>query len=468
MLLVSTYELGHQPLHVASPAAALIAAGHEVAAWDLAVDPWDERADELVSWADALGVSVPMHTAMRLAVRLIRQIRSGGATLPVCLYGLYAPLAQEPELADVADHLITGEYLDALVEWVGTLGRTGGPRADPDRHRSGEMGQSGPKAVRVELGKTTPFLPARHLLPPLERYAHLDTGSGEVLAGYVEASHGCRHRCTHCPVPLVYDGRTRIVGTEALLADIGQLVASGASHITFGDPDFLNGPRHALRVLNAVHDAYPQLSFDCTVKVEHILAHEPIWKDVARLGCLFVVSALESADEATLVTLDKGHTVADAARAVAILDQAGIQLRPSWLPFSPWTTLDHIAQMVDFIAQNCLISATDPVHYGIRLLLPPGSALLDRQDVASTLVAYDPDALSWTWVSPDPAVDALQAKLASIAEDAARCGVGVDQTWEEVRSAVAQATSRPLLGARVSKDCLGSERRPRLTESWFC
>jgi len=38
VLLVSTYELGHQPLHVASPAALLRRVGHDVRCLDLSVE----------------------------------------------------------------------------------------------------------------------------------------------------------------------------------------------------------------------------------------------------------------------------------------------------------------------------------------------------------------------------------------------------------------------------------------------
>ena len=34
-----------------------------------------------------------------------------------------------------------------------------------------------------------------------------------------------------------------------MLADIARLVAIGARHITLGDPDFLNGVRHSLRIV---------------------------------------------------------------------------------------------------------------------------------------------------------------------------------------------------------------------------
>src|SRR3954447_5772224 len=179
VLLVSTYELGHQPLHVASPAAALRAAGHEVRCIDLAVERW--RPDE-VDWADRVAFSVPMHTAMRLAVcaaesgRAARpglwaagSVRRARPELPVCFYGLYAPVSRDRTLGRVADCLIAGEYEPELVRWVN--GEAAGPL--------------------VQLGRGTFELPARDLLPPLDQYAHLALGGEERMVGYVEASHGC-------------------------------------------------------------------------------------------------------------------------------------------------------------------------------------------------------------------------------------------------------------------------------------
>ena len=92
VLLISTYELGHQPLHVASPAAALRRAGHEVRCLDLSVQPWDHSALE---WTQAVGFSVPMHTAMRLALSAGRRARREHPELPLCFYGLYATVSRE-------------------------------------------------------------------------------------------------------------------------------------------------------------------------------------------------------------------------------------------------------------------------------------------------------------------------------------------------------------------------------------
>ena len=82
------------------------------------------------------------------------------------------------------------------------------------------------------------------------------------------------------------------------------------------------------RFARAVHTEFPDITFDCTVKVEHILRDESVWSELSDLGCLFVVSAFECVDDDTLVRLDKGHTTADAALAVAVLRRHGIEVRP--------------------------------------------------------------------------------------------------------------------------------------------
>ena len=429
--LLSCYELGHQPLGVARPAARLRAAGHDVRCHDLAVTPWDPK---LVRWADRLACCVPMHTATRLARQVIDDVRRRRPALPIACFGLYGEA-----MADRADRVLAGETDTALLAWV-------------EGHDDGRV---------VHLGRTTAGgVPARDLLPPLDRYARLVEGDRERLVAVVEASHGCAHRCRHCPVPVVYDGRIRVVAVEAVLADVAQQVAAGAQHVTFADPDFFNGIHHARRVVHAVHDAFPDLTFDCTVKVEHILTHRDIWPDMAAAGCLFVVSAFECVDDATLARLDKGHTTADEARAVAVLRAQGIEVRPSWLPFTPWTTLAALRALVDFVADHDLVGNVDPVQYTIRLLLPPGSLLLDHPDLAPHLGDYDPDQLSYRWRAADPAIDRLHVELAALVEDAVGAGAAIPDVYTRVRDALGLPP--------VVVDHDRAARVPRLSEPWFC
>ena len=381
VLLVATYELGHQPGNLAGPAGRLRDRGHEVRALDTSLDPWDPS---LVDWADRVAFSVPMHTATRLARELATTI-----TKPVCCYGLYASMCD-----DVADVVIAGEYEDALVAWV-----------------EGE-----PVGVPVQLGPARPEPrtgsgPARALLPPLDRYVRLSVGNEMRVVGSVEASRGCAHRCRHCPVPVVYDGRVRVADEAAVLADIDQLVAAGAQHITFGDPDFLNAPQHSMRIVRALHARFPDVTFDCTVKVEHVLAHQDLLAELRDSGCLFMVSAFESLNDETLDRLDKGHTAADAAHAVTLLRTHGIDVRPSFLPFTPWTTRADIVDLLEFAYAHDLVGSIDPVQYTIRLLLPEGSLLLDHPDLAPFVGPWDPARLTYEWTPADPRMDALQREL---------------------------------------------------------
>ncbi len=437
VLLVASYELGHQPLGVAAPAGALRERGHDVRCIDLSVQQWDT---ELVSWADRIAFSVPMHTATRIARQAIDAVRSQRPTLPVACYGLYGANA-----ADTADRVLAGETDDALIEWIED--ETSTSTGVVHRGRGAAAGTSA--------------RPARDLLPPLEQYAKLAIGTEERVVGSVEASHGCSHRCRHCPVPVVYDGRIRIVNADSVLDDAAQQIAAGARHLTFGDPDFFNGVHHSLRVVRALHERFPDVTFDCTVKVEHVLRHVDAWAELAASGCLFVVSAFECVDDATLARLDKGHTAADEARAVTVLRDHGIEVRPSWMPFTPWTTLGQVQALLDFVADHDLVQNVDPVQYTIRLLLPDGSLLLDHPDLAPHLGSYEDARGTFTWTAADPAMDRLHADIAALVEEMLAAGDDDVAIYQAIR-ALCDLTPATV-AARAPAD-----RPPRLTEPWFC
>jgi radical SAM superfamily enzyme YgiQ (UPF0313 family) len=450
--LISTYELGHQPLHVASPAAALRRAGHEVRCRDLSVQPWDAGALE---WAQAVGFSVPMHTAMRLALSAGRRVRREHPGLPICFYGLYATVSRELIEGELAARVIAGEYEPALTAWVDELSVSRAPAPTVDR-------------PIIHLQRGTFDLPARELLPGLERYARLAVGGEERLVGYVEASHGCVHRCRHCPVPTVYDGRIRVVQAETVLRDVERLAAMGARHVTFGDPDFLNGWRHSLAIVRALHERCPELTFDCTTKVEHVLEHAGMWEEMAACGCLFVICALESVNDEILVRLDKGHTTAEAVLALDVLREHGIETRPSFMPFTPWSTPRDVLEIVDFVAAHDLVANVDPVQYTIRLLVPDGSLLLERKDLREHLGPYEAERLSYPWRSADPAADRLHGRLSALVQQSAAAQEATGLTFARIRAAAREATGEPG-GPEPEAIPMGStEGRPRITEPWFC
>src|SRR5207253_9597643 len=163
-----------------------------------------------------------------------------------------------------------------------------------------------------------------------------------------------------------------------------------------------------------LHERWPEVTFDATIKIEHLLQHRAVVSDLARCGLMFVTSAVESLNDDVLRRLDKGHTAADVPVALRIVRDAGAELRPTFLPYTPWTTLRDVPALFEFALEHDLVDAIDPVQYTLRLLLPPGSLLIDRD--APWLRGFDEAAFTWRWEHPDARVDALQRASAEAAQ----------------------------------------------------
>ncbi len=491
ILLISCYELGHQPIGLAQPVGFLEQKGYAPYTLDLSVEEFDR---ERVEQARVVGISVPMHTALSLGCQVAERIRQTNPNAHICFYGLYASLNAGYLLERLADFVIGGEYETPLVNLLNQLGNLQSSQntmhaTDPDFATQVE-------GVSCAESIVSPFLkkvswpsqdstshtssraifpsPTRTTLPPLSEYARLEYQGQEHVVGYVEASRGCLHTCLHCPIVPVYQGRFFLFPASAVLADIRQQVKAGAVHITLGDPDFLNGPGHSLNIVRAMHEEFPHLTFDFTTKIEHILKHQSTFKEFSQLGCLFVISAVESFSENVLVHLDKGHTRQDIFLAHDILQSVGITLRPSLVAFTPWTTLEDYAEMFELVEQHGLIDCIDPVQYSVRLLVPPGSALLTPPKTHSTPMAQfmgslDQQKFQHIWTHPDPRMDSLQKAVTKVVENNTKAKEDPECTfyrvWELVYATTGREWSSMNKAASMNPDRV---RPPRMTEPWFC
>ena len=127
-----------------------------------------------------------------------------------------------------------------------------------------------------------------------------------------------------------------------------------------------------------MHAEFPSLTFDFTTKVEHVIKHRGVFPEFSQLGCLFTVSAVESLSDRVLQILEKNHTRRDIEEAIEIVHTENIALRPTWVAFTPWTSLRDYLEVFEFVSSHALIDHVDPVQYAVRLLIPPGSYLLNR------------------------------------------------------------------------------------------
>ena len=457
ILLISCYELGHQPFHLASLCAMLQQAGYAPATVDTAVETLTEVA---ISRARLVAISVPMHTALHLGQQVALRVRSINPSASICFYGLYALLNADYLLLGTIDAAMGGEYEGPFLNYVAAVeqGKTESIAGVTTR-----QSKSGPWIKRTSF-----IAPVRLDLPSPDHYARLETNGVASLAGYTETTRGCKHTCLHCPITPIYHGRFFAVPVEIVLADIRTQVKQGVGHITFGDPDFFNGPGHAMRITRALHQEFPGITFDATIKIEHLLKHRHLLPELKSLGCAFIVSAVESLNDNVLRHLDKGHTSADVAEAIELMAQMGIPLRPSLMPFSPWETLESYITLLNFFEERRLIEQIDPVHFSIRLLVPPGSTLLDTVDSPQWLGELDSAAFTYRWRHSDSRMDALYEKVAALVERAERAKASPIETFFHIK-AMALAISGKDVDVVEAVQEYGSPRvLPHLTESWFC
>ncbi len=436
VLVVALYELGRPPSDAMTLVNSLRADGLSATWCDLAVDEWSEE----FGTCDLAVFLVPMHTAARLVVEAAARLRVERPTLPTGTFGLYAHVAG-PQLEASVDMSFGPDEYPALLRWVTDLGVATHPAAQHVNKRA-----------------------------DLTKYARLSINDELRVAGSVGASSGCLHRCRHCPVPVGFDGRIRLTSADSVLEEIDRQVDSGAQHISFADPDFLNARSHSLRIVRALHERYPSVTFDCTVKVEHILKYPDLWDEFAQLGCLFVISAFECVDDRVLEILDKGHVAADCETALKIVRAAGIEVRPSFLPFTPWSSLLGIGDLFAFVERCDLIDSIDAIQLAIRLLVPVGSLLVEHPEMQSLIGTYDAAGMTYSWRSSDPRVDALQAELAAIAETGSVTAESPRETYARMREAVGRSLVEASIEVPFGEAIpFGSVvGRPRMTESWFC
>ncbi|HEY1205222.1 MAG: CUAEP/CCAEP-tail radical SAM protein [Bryobacteraceae bacterium] len=435
ILLVSTYELGRQPFGLASAAAWLRARGHTVDCADLAVEVLPKAA---VCEANVVAFFLPMHTATRLAARAIERVRALNPAARLGCFGLYAPLNEAYLRGLGVEIVVGGEFEQPLADTI--------ERAAP--------------ATAVSTARQQFLVPDRTGLPPLADYARLHVNGSVKLAGYTEASRGCKHLCRHCPVVPVYNGRFRIVPPEVVIEDIRRQVAAGAGHISFGDPDFFNGPAHALRIVRAFAERYPDLTYDVTIKIEHLLKHRDLVPVLRETGCLFVTTAVESIEDEVLARLEKGHTRADFIEVARLCREAGLELAPTFIPFTPWTTWAGYRGLLRLLVDLDLVDRVAPVQLGLRLLVTAGSRLLELPEIAAAIGEFDQAALIYPWCHADASLDDLSAavlRLVARERQSSRRDIFA-RIWQ-------LATSDPL---PENFDLLPRAAIPFLNEPWYC
>src|SRR5262249_14548152 len=119
--------------------------------------------------------------------------------------------------------------------------------------------------------------------------------------------------------------------------------------------------------------------------------------------------------------------------------ELGMTLHPTFVPFTPWTTLEIYRDLLETLAELELVENVAPIQLAIRLLIPAKSRLLELPAIARTLERFDETLLVYRWSHRDRRVDALAQEVEFIAATAEKQNWTRAQAFEQIYAAAARA-----------------------------
>ncbi|MFB4212861.1 RCCLKC-tail radical SAM protein [Shouchella sp. 1P09AA] len=412
ILLVSSFEGGFQPSTIATAATPLIKDGHDVQVLDTYVEGIVESKFE---GKDLIAISIPLFDAVHAGVELSKKAAEINPTAHVTFFGQHATINARRFTGKYSHSSVTGEWEKPLRLLA--------------QHLEGNYEGDIPGLVTAEhiinethiapcMDRKSFDLPSRSILPSLHKYPqkqinHL-LGSDQVV-GSTEIARGCHHRCLYCSVFAAYGGKVLLIPEDIVINDVRNLVEDGMTHLTFVDADFFNAKYHGIKIIRALNKEFPNLTYDFTTRVDHILENKETLVELRNLGVKFITSALEFPSEQVLDEVAKETSVTDIEDAIWYLKDIGIKLNPTFIMFNPWTSLDDLTHFRSFVDKNDLNQYIDPIQYETRLYLYKGSPLLNQQSIKNLdLTEHE---FHFDWKHPNQEVDELYYEMLTPAEE---------------------------------------------------
>ena len=426
ILLLSFYDLGKQPKIISELVQKIDTSNNIIEIIDYSIEDKNVITEEY----DVLGINASMHTASVLAEEFLN-----GKVLPkkLFVFGLYAHVFADmfPQFVSI-DNFLNND----IEEYLGIK-----------------------QNINYSFKNT---VPDRSKLPHISEYSHIIDGENNIIAGSTETTYGCKHECTHCPVPIQFHGSFKTFGEEKIMQDVSNQVEDGAKHISFNDPDFFNGPKHAIKILELLNNKHPEITYDSTIKVEHILKYPQYFQELKELNMLFVISAFETTNDKVLNILKKNHTADDLKRAVELSLSNSIDIRPTWMPFTPWTEVKDFVNIINLIENYKLRETVAPIQLTIKLLIPKNSLILSSNEIEPYIGVFDPTSFSYQWTYKNPEIDKLQKQLFEYVLN----NESIDE-YEQYLGLVDIVQSHT--GVSLIRHSEYVKRSvPKLSETWFC
>ena len=192
-----------------------------------------------MSDANLVAISVPLFDSIQPAIALSKEIRKINPRTHVTFFGQHATIHAQKLASTYGDSCIRGDWEYPLINLARYLMGNNSELVGVLLADDAKKGKSTP----VYIGRNDLRVPARSILPPLDKYPqpHVERimGSKQVV-GATEIARGCHHKCLYCSVFAAYNGKVVLIPEDIVLEDAKNLVEQGMTHLSFIDADFFN------------------------------------------------------------------------------------------------------------------------------------------------------------------------------------------------------------------------------------
>jgi len=250
----------------------------------------------------------------------------------------------------------------------------------------GEISQTGPHQFISDLDILP--LPARDLLP-MERYIPLPNQYRRLPVVHITTTRGCPHDCSFCSASAVFGRRVRRLSVDRVMEEIKDVVKNyNAREISFWDDTMTQSRKWMVAFCDALEQSGLNLTWTCYARVDTM--DPPLLDKMKKAGCFNIFYGFEAGSQELLDLVDKRIRVEDSIQACRWTQEAGIEVRGSFMLGLPGETPELARQTIDFALE------LDPDYAQFCLTTPyPGTRLYDQAEEFGWLSTELSDYHGW-------------------------------------------------------------------------
>lgn len=347
-------------------ASALLKEGFKVEVLDIKVAAEKEIDDFFNKKFDVVGLSITSASFNR-ALLIIKKLKRSNPSVVIVVGGPHVSVSGTDVLEyDDINYAVFGEGEVTVVELLKQLDKNLKPGAKELGAINGVIFRAdnmvhmnAPRELIRDVDSIA--LPAFNLIP-LERYNSY----------CIITSRGCPFKCTYCSTPVIWGGKWRARSPDNIMEEIELLAHKADGKVIYiNDDNFTLDTKRAALICDKIISRDLNLRFS-SMGIRADRVDLSLLRKMYKAGIVSLSIGVESANAQVLASINKGETLEDIRRGLALAKRAGMRVIGLFMIGNPGDTLSTVKETINFVLEEDF----DEVIFALALPYP-GTGLWD-------------------------------------------------------------------------------------------